>query len=278
MKIEAVVLDIDGTLLTNDKEISPRTKEALIQIQKQGTKVILASGRPTTGMIKYAKELEMEHYEGFLVSFNGASVVDYNTGDTLFNQPIPAQLAKRILEHLKKFDVIPMVCHEEYMYVNDVFQNISALPKSLTSIINYEARGGNYKLCEKDDLAAFVSFPLNKILIAGEPEYLEANQKAISGPFEDKVSGMFSAPFYFEFTDQGVDKARALHAVLPHFRIDAENIISFGDGHNDCSIIDFAGTGVAMGNAVEELKGIADKVTLSNDEDGIAVVLEEYMQ
>lgn len=275
--VKAIVLDIDGTLLTSNKEISEKTKVALIKAQEKGIKVILASGRPTSGMIKHVEALKMNEYEGFIVSFNGSCVVDCKTKEVLFDQPIAKMDAKKVLEHMKNFDVIPMICKDNYMYVNDVYNHILHLADGDFNIIGYEARGGNYLLCEKEDLADFVDFPLNKILIAGEADYLQEHYQAMKAPFADRLSGVFSAPFYFEFTDRGIDKAKALNTVLPNYGIEAQEVIAFGDGHNDQSIVEFAGIGVAMGNAVPELKAVADEITLSNDEDGIVKMLQKYL-
>lgn len=277
MEIKAIVLDMDGTLLNNDKEISEKTKEALIDAQKKGVKVILASGRPTKAMQAAAHELEMDKYEGFIVSYNGAMVTDCKTKEVLFNQAMSVETGQSILEHLKKFDLIPMINDDEFMYVNNVYNNILHLPDREFDIIQYESRGGNFKLCEQEDLAAFADFPLNKILIAAQPEYLQENYVAIREPFIDTTHSAFSAPFYYEFTDKGIDKAKALDTVFPKMGILPENMISFGDGQNDRSIIEYAGVGVAMGNAVDELKELANDHTLSNDEDGIAVALKKYL-
>lgn len=88
---------------------------------------------------------------------------------------------------------------------------------------------------------------------------------------------MFTEPFYFEFTALGIDKAKALDTVLGAKGYKTEEMIAFGDGHNDATMVEYAGIGVAMANAVEELKKIATEITLSNEEDGIAYVLEKYM-
>lgn len=277
MIIKAIVLDIDGTLLNTGKIISEKTKQALIAAQEKGIKVILASGRPTTGMLELAEQLEMTKYEGFLVSYNGERVTDCLTKKVLFNQAMSIETGQAILEHLKKFDVIPMIDKEDYLYVNDVYSGMLDLPDGAFNIIEYEARGGNFKLSEIDDLAAFATFPINKILIAAQPEYLQKIAPALHAPFDEIVTAAFSAPFYFEFTDKGIDKAKALNTVFPEMGIHSENIIAFGDGHNDRSIIEYAGIGVAMGNAVDALKEIADDVTLSCDEDGIAAGLEKYL-
>lgn len=277
MDLKAIVMDIDGTLLNNEKKVSPRTKEKLIEAQKRGIKLVLASGRPTQGMIALADELEMDQYEGFIVSYNGGSVYDVKTEEVLFNQAIPTDLANNILEHLGEFDVVPMVDHEDYLYVNDAYFDIKAEgPAGFMNIVHYESRGGDFKVAEVEDFRKVIKNPVNKILVAGNPDYLEENYIAMREPFDDVVTAAFSAPFYFEYTDKGIDKAKALNEVFPAMGIAPENMVSFGDGQNDRSIIEYAGVGVAMGNAVPEILEVADEVTSSNDEDGIAEFLGNY--
>lgn len=278
MDLKAIVLDIDGTLLNDQKEISPRTRDSLLRAQEAGIKVVLASGRPISAMQRFSEELKMQQHNGLLLSYNGACVTDCATNETLFSQSMSDEVGKEILTHLANFEVKPMVAHQDYMYVNNVYDcMITAPPHGLKNIIEYESRGGNFKLCEVDNLAEFVDFPLHKILVAGEPEYLEQNWKEIMLPFEGRVSGYFSAPFYFEFTDKGIDKAYALDKSLQPLGISSENVTSFGDGENDTSIIAYAGVGVAMGNAIDALKANANEITLSNNEDGIAHMLEKYL-
>lgn len=278
MDLKAIVLDIDGTLLNDQKEISPRTRDSLLRAQEAGIKVVLASGRPISAMQRFSEELKMQQHNGLLLSYNGACVTDCATNETLFSQSMSDEVGKEILTHLANFEVKPMIAHQDYMYVNNVYDcMITAPPHGLKNIIEYESRSGNFKLCEVDNLAEFVDFPLHKILVAGESEYLEANWKAIMQPFEGRVSGYFSAPFYFEFTDKGIDKAYALDKSLQPLGISSENVISFGDGENDTSIIAYAGVGVAMGNAIDALKANANEITLSNNEDGIAHMLEKYL-
>lgn len=277
MTHRAIVMDIDGTLLNSKKQISDLTREALIAAQNKGVQLILASGRPTAAMTHYAEILEMNQNHGLLVSYNGSRVVDSETEETLYNQPICVKDGKAVLEHLKQFDVIVMIEKNDYMMVNDVFHNqISYLGKEM-NIIEYEARGGQYKLCEIIDLSDFLDYEINKILIAGDPDYLQANYKEIMRPFDGKLNCMFTAPFYFEFTADGIDKAKALDAVFGPLGIDRDDAIAFGDGHNDMTMLQYCGTGIAMGNAVEDLKAIADEIGLSNDEDGIAKMLATFI-
>lgn len=227
--------------------------------------------------MKLVSELKMDQHHGLVVAYNGASVLDCETNTILFNQAMTVEEARSVLNHVKNFEVIPMIAKEDTMYVNNVFKGMIEYNQKPINIIEYESRGGNYVLCEKLDLAVFVDFPLNKILLAGDPTYLKENHEKIRAPFENRLSSMFTAAFYYEFTAQGIDKGRALHIVLDPMGIDAKDTIAFGDGQNDLSIIKFAGHGVAMGNAVDELKAAAQEITLSHDEDGIAHVLERYI-
>ncbi|MBC1713712.1 HAD family phosphatase [Listeria welshimeri] len=278
MTTQAIILDIDGTLLNDDKKISPETKKALITAQQNGVKLILASGRPTTGMHLYAEQLEMKKYHGLLVSYNGAKVVDCQTKEELFNQTLTIAEGKAVLEHMKQFEVKVMIDKDDYMYVNNVYDCYIPYKGEEINIIQYESRGGNFKLCEKEDLAAFLDYRINKILTAGDPGYMQKNYQAMMAPFKNTLNCVFTADFYFEFTAKNVDKAKALDTVLTPMGIHAENIIAFGDGHNDITMVKYAGTGIAMDNAVPKLKAVANSITLSNNKDGIAHVLNNFIK
>ncbi|MBF2411131.1 HAD family phosphatase [Listeria welshimeri] len=278
MTTQAIILDIDGTLLNDDKKISPETKKALITAQQNGVKLILASGRPTTGMHLYAEQLEMKKYHGLLVSYNGAKVVDCQTKEELFNQTLTIAEGKAVLEHMKQFEVKVMIDKDDYMYVNNVYDCYIPYKGEEINIIQYESSGGNFKLCEKEDLAAFLDYRINKILTAGDPDYMQKNYQAMMAPFKNTLNCVFTADFYFEFTAKNIDKAKALDTVLTPMGIHAENIIAFGDGHNDITMVKYAGTGIAMDNAVPELKAVANSITLSNNKDGIAHVLNNFIK
>lgn len=278
MGIKAIIMDVDGTLTNSEKKIMPKTKEALKKAQEMGIRLILASGRPTSGLRELAQELEMDKHHGLFVSFNGSKVLDCQTDEVFFNQAMTVEEGKAVLEHMKNFkEVRPMIDKDDYMYVNDVFDcwiNFNGEP---FNVIEYEARGGCFKLCEQADLAAFVDYPLNKILTTADPEYLQAHYEEMRAPFDGKLNCTFTGPFYFEFTAQGIDKAKALDTVLIPMGYKKEEMIAFGDGQNDASMVKYAGIGVAMENAVQELKDIADEITLSNNDDGIAETLYKYI-
>lgn len=276
-KIRVIIMDVDGTLLDNQKKVGAETKEVLIKAQKMGIKVILASGKPTSGLISLGKELEMDKHNGLFVSYNGSKVLDCETMNVLFNEAISVEDGKAVLEHMKKFEVYPMIDKDEYMYVNNVFADYIHVNGEPFDIVRYESRGGNFLLCEKEDLAEFLDYKVNKILTAGEPDYLKDHYEAMMEPFKDKLACMFTAPFYFEFTACGIDKAKALDTVLKPMGYSIDEMIAFGDGMNDISMLKYVGTGVAMSNAEQALKDVSQYVTLSNEEDGIAKALYKYI-
>ena len=272
--IRAILLDIDGTLTNDQKVITPRTREALLKAQEKGVVLVLASGRTANGLSTYAADLDLAHHNGVLVCYNGAKSLNCQTGDVYFEQSLTVEQGKRVLEHMKKFDVAPVIDHGEYMYVNDCFFTIERDGETWY-ILEYEAHSNNYKLCEKHDLAAYADWRINKILNAGQPEYLQQHAQEMAAPFEGELSSMFTAPWYYEFTPLGVDKVRALKDTFEVLGIDQSEVMSFGDAQNDATMIEWAEVGVAMGNAVGEVKALADYVTLDNNSDGIAYALEQ---
>lgn len=278
MSIKAIALDIDGTLTNDEKRITPRTKEALLAAARAGITLILASGRPAHGLRALAHELELDRYHGMLVAYNGSQVRDATSGELLFNQAIPVEEARAVLEHLRGFDVIPMLVDADRLYIEDAYRCTIYHKGAPKNIVKYERDACGLRIHEVYSLLDWCITPQNKILTAGTDTYLSEHHEAMAAPFVDKLSCMFTADFYFEFTAQGIDKARALSVALPERGIDPSELVAFGDGQNDIPMLRLAGVGVAMANATDEVKSAADMVTLSNNEDGIATALEDLLR
>lgn len=264
---KVILLDIDGTLTNDDKIITEKTKEALIKVQQQGAVLVLASGRTTRGLLALAKQLQMQQHHGLLVSYNGGKVVDCESNEVLFDEVMTVEEVKAVLHHMKLFEVQAMIDHGDYMFLNDAYGFMA----------QYEVRGGGFLACEIKDMEAFIDFPVNKILTCGQPDYLKAHYQEMMEPFKDSLNCMFTTPFYFEFTAKGIDKAKAIAEVMEKRGFQKEDMIAFGDSHNDISMLSYAGVSVAMGNAVKEVKDIADMITSTNNEDGIAEALEKLL-
>lgn len=278
MAIKAILLDIDGTLTNSKKEITPETLTALKNAQDRGIRLVLASGRPAKGLSRYGDLLDMWMHHGLFVCYNGARVIDCESKEILVDVTIKQELVTAVLEHMKKFDVIPIVTYGDYMVVEDVYHCMVKNGDQDFNVVQYESRMNNYRLMEVEDLAKFTNFPVNKILTAGDSDYLQAHWQEMREPFKDTLSCMFTSNFYYEYTSLGIDKGASLTTAMAKLGIKPEECIAFGDAENDIPMLEYAGIGVAMGNARDAVKEIADEVTLSNEEDGIAHSLYRHIE
>lgn len=267
MNYKLIALDLDGTLKTSQNTISPKTKEALIKCQELGIKVVLASGRPTPGLRHDAVELELEKYEGYLLSFNGAKVSEYKSKKVIYEKVLTTAQAKEMIQRAKEFNLAAMSYLGQDL-ISDQVDN---------SYVQGEAKLNDMGMRQIDDLGAFIDFPVNKVLLAADPDYVASILDEFKAPYDD-LSIYRSAPFYIEIMAQNIDKAASLDCLVKHMGIKQEEVIAFGDGYNDLSLIEYAGMGVAMGNAVDEVKEKANKITLSNNEDGIAYMLSQLIE
>lgn len=265
MKYKLIVMDMDGTLTNRDKQITPRTRAALIKAQELGATLVLASGRPTHGLYKEAYELCMDTYGGILMSFNGAKVNEFPSEKELYNHVVPKKCKRPIINNARALNMNVMIHDGAYVVVE----------KEDTYKSDYEASICNMELKVVEDLNAYVEqYDPNKFLISAPSDYLKMQLEDFRLPFGDMLTICTSAPFYIEVVDNGIDKGGTLHQLCERLSISREEVIAFGDEMNDLTMLQYAGCGVAMGNAVKPIKLIADQITASNDEDGIAEVLE----
>ena len=277
MAIKAIFLDIDGTLTNKDKIITPETKKALLKAQSRGVKLVIASGRPPGGLYKYGNQLDMQNNNGLFVCYNGARVIDCMTNEVLVDVAMPKELAREVLEHVKKFNVRPMVTTGKHMTVENVYDCMIKDGDRVFNVLEYEARSNGYLLKEAVTVEDYLTEPVNKILTAGDSAYLQEHYQEMSAPFEGKLSMMFTANFYYEYMQLGIDKGKSLSEAMNRLGIAREECIAFGDAENDISMLKYAGIGVAMGNATDAVKAIADEICEDNNSDGIAKCLYRHM-
>lgn len=267
MAYELLVLDLDGTLTNSKKEISPATKEALMELQKRGKKVVLASGRPTCGIVPLAEELDLKTYGSYILSFNGARIVDCGTDNIVYNQCISAEHLPKLYQVAKDNGVAIVTAKDNVLY--SAFEADKYVDVE-TSINKLEL-----KVCP--NFVESIDFPMNKVIFAGKPEILERLEIEMKEYYGDTLSIFRSEPFFLEFMPKNIDKAYSLGKLLETLGMTKDQMICCGDGFNDLTMIKFAGLGVAMANAQQVVLDNADYITLSNDEDGIIPVIEKFM-
>ena len=267
MKYKMIVLDLDGTLTNNKKEITPRTKQALMQAQDAGVHVVLASGRPTYGIVPLAEELKLKDNSGYILAFNGGKIIDCANNEVLFEQKLDEQLVPILFQEAKKTGMEILTYQGE---------GIAATNKD-DEYVQHEAFINKMPVMQYDDFLNQLVYPINKCLIVGDPTPLHELELRLAKELEGKMDVYRSADFFLECVPLGIDKARALDRLISSLGISREEVIACGDGYNDLSMIRFAGLGVAMANAAEDIQSEADFVTLSNEEDGVAHVIEHFI-
>ncbi|WP_419883412.1 Cof-type HAD-IIB family hydrolase [Peribacillus sp. B-H-3] len=259
-----IALDLDGTLLTDNKSISPRSKKVLSQLKDRGHEVMISTGRPFRSCEVYYQELGLTTP---IVNFNGAFVhhpLDKSFGT--YHSPLDIDVAKQIVDACDSFhyhNIVAEVRDDVYFHYHD---------EKLIDIM----RMGN-PVITTGDLRSFLNVPPTSMLIHTDAQYVAEIREHLSDVHAEVIDHRrWADPFHvIEIVKSGLNKAVGLERVAKYFDIPRERIIAFGDEDNDFEMIKYAGTGVAMGNALAELKEMADEITLSNEEDGIAVFLEE---
>lgn len=267
MKKKVLVLDIDGTLTNSRKEITSGTRTAIREIMEAGHKVILASGRPTPGMRRYEQELGLEEYGGYLLSFNGARIVECRTGEIVYQRLLPLALLTSLYSFARE-NGCGLVT-----YLGD--QVISAFAPD--EYVELEARINGMPVRRVDNFLDFVDFDINKCLMTAEAGKAEKLEKQLQEKYGSVASIYRSEPFFLEIMPKDVDKASSLDRMLAGMGISREDVICCGDGFNDISMIKYAGVGVAMENAQPAVREAADYVTASNDNDGLVEVIDKFI-
>ena len=236
MDYQMLVLDIDGTLTNSKKEITAETKEAILDIQEKGYKVVLASGRPTPGIEKIAKELELEKYGNYILSFNGAKIINCATQEVIYQKVLPNTVLPLLYKEAVENGVGIIT------YEGDCI--IAGTP--IDSYMETESRINGIPIRQVENFPEYVTFDVNKCLMTGEPEKLEKLEIKLKEKFNGSLNIYRSEPFFLELMPQNIDKAQTLLKLLSSLGLTSEQMICCGDGFNDISMIECAGLGVAM--------------------------------
>ena len=255
-----VILDLDGTLLSNDSTISSYSKEILLDLAAQDVKIVLASGRPYQSMLAFAEELKLNTP---LIANNGA-LIKRPSGEVLAQNFIEVELAEQILNYAKQRDLhisfyfSDQICVEEITDKADVhIEEEKVMPQAV----------GDLK--KKLDQA-----PIN-ILFNLESDLMHQTVEELKEKFGKELSIAQTTSNYIDVTGQNVNKGVGLKTLLEKYNLSAEEVVAFGNNYNDIAMLKTAGLGVVTANAPSEIKEEADMVTASNEEHGVAKALEK---
>lgn len=266
MKPHLIALDLDGTLLTDEKVISEKTKQTLKKAEEQGHHIMIATGRPYRASEVYYRQLGLRTP---IVNFNGAFV--HHPTDSSWktiHEPISLPVVNDVVDAMQQFsfhNIVAEVMDDVYMHYHD---------EKLLDIFGF---GG--PTITEGDIRQFLKENPTSLLIQADAEHVDPIRHHLGEVHAEVIDHRrWGAPWHvIEIVRHGLNKAVGISHVSKWMDIPKERIIAFGDEDNDLEMIDYVGVGVAMGNAIDRLKSIADEVTETNNEDGIARVLEERL-
>lgn len=289
MQCKLIVTDMDGTLLNSQDEISKRTYDALIKAQEKGIKVILASGRSWVTMKDFGEQLQIPRFDGYYVGANGSAIMEAKTMEnTIVSQLQPDEI-KEIFEIAKEYEVEIMCVLDAgiYDYIPASFRELKRQYRKEHNIADdVPWTGGTFLLVEDQrvgypdihDVQSFdeIDFPVNKMTLCQTTEVIEKAYQGLSEKFKGKYVFAKTSDTWIEVTSQSVSKGNAVSLLQEKFDIKKEETLVFGDGENDLSMFE-RGYAVAMGNAMNTVKAKANEVTLDNNSNGIAVIVERFL-
>lgn len=268
--IRLIAVDLDGTLLNDQKEMTPRTRAALEAASARGVEIVPATGRTVAGLPDDLLAISGVHYA---ITANGARMMNLATGEAVRELYIPREQALAAYDILARYDCLV-----------DLFQD----GQGYTTRANQEAA---YRFVP-DNLRAYVlntrkCLPDLRAFIAGQERGLEKltiffldeneRQRAWAEVEALGVTVVSSLPLNMEINAAGVSKGAGLLALAQHLELPVSSLMALGDGGNDTAMIQAAGLGVAMANAFPEVKAAADYITASNNEDGAARAIEKFV-
>jgi Cof subfamily protein (haloacid dehalogenase superfamily) len=261
--VAAFACDLDRTLIGEDGVLRPRTIAALEAARDAGIHVVIATGRMFRSVLPYA---EAAGIAAPLVCYQGAAVVDPKTRDWLLHEPIPLALAREAIVAVQEAG-FGLNC-----YVDDDLY-VAAATENARSYADFQS----LPLHEVGDLAAWIERPPTKLVVVDAPAALDALRPRLEERFGERLFIAKSLPYFLELASPAISKGRGLTFVAEHLGFEVEQTVAFGDGENDLELLECAGFGVAIENGHEELLARADWVCPGPHEDGVARVIEAYL-
>lgn len=262
-----IALDMDGTLLNSDKVLSERNRQAIAEAQAQGVTVVLASGRPLQGMKSIADSLNMTSDNDYIVCYNGSLVYRASDNEVVRQNIMTGKEAKRISQLANQLNV-----HHHAFSVTK-----GLITPKLNPFTGHEATVNGLTINQFDFSQLDDNEAIIKTMFADSKETLDQVVNQIPAAFSEEFTLVRSATIFYEFLHKKSNKGLAVESIAKQLNIPSEQVICMGDAENDHHMIKYAGLGVAMGNATEETKAIADFITDSNNDSGIAKVIEEFV-
>ncbi len=263
MKYRLMAVDMDGTLLNPDSIITPYTEKTVKQAIEKGLVFTLCTGRPLQGVKKYVDQLGLDCP---VITYNGAVIAHSKTGEILFSQTMDTDEARRVYSLAKQKNTMFILWSRNRLYASEISEK-TAFYEGITST----------KASLIEDFEAILADGITKMLWYDDADVLDSWIKEFKTMGFENTTFTKSRAYFLEFFSNKTSKAVAMEKLGEYYGISREEMIAVGDQTNDLPMIEYAGMGVAMGNAVDAVKAVADYITVTNSEDGVAKVITEFI-
>lgn len=263
--------DLDGTLLTDDKRITPGSYQALMGALELGHKVVITTGRPLKSAKIQARKLGLDGAGCYLIACNGAVVYDCGAEQVIYEQPLPLEALYELAEECGRRGIFVQTYDDEDVVVE---------ARNAGPVVERYCRPIGMTWRAVESFRRDITVPTPKALI------IDYSGREKTGPMEawirthlaEQAECFFSGPFYLEVVHRGMDKGRAVVAMCERLGVDISDAVAVGDEANDVSMIAAAGVGVCMKNGIPAAKAAADYVTeRDNNHDGIVEAVERFV-
>lgn len=290
MTIKLIAMDMDGTLLRSDNTISPITKKVLIEAQQKGIRLVLASGRSYSKLLNYAKELSMDIYGGYLIEVNGMAIYDVLNEKRYIRKRMPVENARELFAYFSQWNVEIIGNMDAGMYDYNppaLLEEKLAYRKKHHLPDDFPMTGGAFEFLVDNrkgypDIRYIqtkeeITQEINKISVTYWPEVMDEVSKQAKIDLGDCYWVGKTTDKWLEIMMPDVTKASGLKELQTITGISMDEIAAFGDGENDIEMLQEVGLGIAMENGMEEAKAVADHITSSNMDDGIAEAIQRFI-
>ena len=230
MKYKLIAMDLDGTLNNDQKLISEKTRQALMEAQKNGVRLALASARPSPGLFRERDALRLQDHDGILMSYNGGRIVDAATNKVLFETCMDIEETRQVLRRLEELPVTPILDDGVQFYVTD----------KKAYKVDYECVNNRMECTEVENLADFLNFAPIKILMSVQPDEIKDVQAQIAAFLPESLIVVQTAAFYLEVIPREINKGQGIVDICRTIGITPEEVISFGDAENDIPMLEGA--------------------------------------
>ena len=268
--IKLVAIDMDGTLLNSKKELLEETKQYFKNFHNKNTEtlLVLCTGRPESGIRPYLKDLGYLEENHYIISQNGANIYESQTGKRLMDAFVDSAAIQKWIELGKKHGISVMGAGVDYYYSFD---------EDPTEWMEFDVKLVSGKL-KRIPTKESLNTDFYKILLMGDEEQLNEFETYIPQEWRDEFYVVRSQKYLVEVLTKGVNKAFGLEKLAQKLNIEPSEIAAIGDAANDVEMLEYAGLAIAMGNASEEVKAIADIVTDTNENNGVIKAIDQLIQ